>query len=151
MSVVVSLRDIVTEMVEVGDDQTAFLNRRTGELLSLSDEQRYLLENGHPSRLPDEQRRLQEALETGDLLELPSAFERHEYSIVDRFCHSIKDGDVRDQLLAAIRGKRAFRDFTAAVRGFSLEGAWVSFRDQAFEEIALSWLEANGIAYDKAA
>jgi hypothetical protein len=151
MSVVVSLRDIVNEMVEVGDDHTAFLNRRTGEVLSVSDEQRYLLENSHTSTLPDEQRELQEVLESGDLLELPSAFERHEYSVVEQFCHSIREAETQDELLAAIRGKRAFRDFTAAVRRVGLEGAWVHFRDRAFEEIALGWLEENDIACDRAA
>ncbi|MHC4218103.1 MAG: UPF0158 family protein [Planctomycetota bacterium] len=151
MSVMVSLRDVVNEMAEVSDDQTAFLNRRTGELISLNDEQRYVLENGRADDAPDGQRELREVLQAGDLLELPSAFEHHEYSIVERFCHTVKDAEQQDQLLTAIRGKRAFRDFKAAIITFGLADAWRHYRDHAFEAIAADWLAQNDIAYDKAA
>jgi hypothetical protein len=151
MSLVVSLRDVVNEMAEVGEDQTAFLNRRTGELISLTDEQRYVLENGRADDAPEEQRELREVLQSGDLLELPSAFEHHQYSMVERFCHSVRDPGQRDQLLAVIRGKRAFRDFKVAIARYGLQEAWRHCRDQAFEQIAVSWLEKNSIAYEKAA
>ena len=151
MCVVVSLGDIVNEMTEISADETAFLNRRTGEVLSLNDEQRYLLENSLAAFLSDEERALQEVLESGDLLELPSTFEHHQYSIVEQFCHTIKNEDHRDELLGAIRGKRAFRDFTAIIRRTGLEGDWLHFRDRAFEEIALAWLDANSVAYKRAA
>ncbi|MHC4775724.1 MAG: UPF0158 family protein [Planctomycetota bacterium] len=151
MCVVVSLGDIVNEMTEIGADETAFLNRRTGELLSLNDEQRYLLENSRAGVLSDEERALQEALESGDLMELPSTFEHHQYSIVEQFCRSVNSDDHRDELLGAIRGKRAFRDFTVIIRRTGLEGDWLHFRDRAFEEIALAWLEANNVAYKRAA
>ena len=151
MSFVVSLRDVINEMAEVGDDQTAFLNRRTGELISLTDEQRYVLENGRAGDALECQRELRDVIQSGDLLELPSAFEHHEYSIMDRFCHSIRDPDQREQLLAALRGKRAFRDFKTTVARIGLEGAWIYFRNRAYEEIAIDWLQRYDIAYDRAA
>ena len=151
MSVVVSLRDVVNEMVEAGEDQSAFVNRRTGEVVSLTDEERYQLENVRAEDVPEAQRELQEALRAGDLLELPSAFEHHQYSIVERFCHSIKEGDHQEQLLKAIHGKRAFRDFTALVRATGLEAAWTHFRDQAFEELAIAWLATNDLVHERAA
>jgi len=151
MSFMVSLRDVVNEMAETSDDQTAFLNRRTGELISLTDEQRYLLENGRAADAPEVQRELREVLQAGDLLELPSSFEHHEYSIVEQFCRSIKDPDHQEQLLAAIRGKRAFRDFKAIIATLGLEGAWMHFRNRAYEGIAIAWLQQNDIAYDQAA
>ncbi|MHC5007445.1 MAG: UPF0158 family protein [Planctomycetota bacterium] len=151
MSFMVSLRDVVNEMAETSDDQTAFLNRRTGELISLTDEQRYVLENGRAADAPECQRELQQVLQAGDLLELPSSFEHHEYSIVEQFCRSIKDPDQQEQLLAAIRGKRAFRDFKALIATLALEGAWTHFRNRAYEAIAIAWLQQNDIAYDQAA
>lgn len=151
MSVVVSLRDVVNEMVEAGADQTAFVNRRTGEVLTLTDEERYRLENVRAEDVPEAQREVHEALRSGDLLELPPAFEHHEYSIVERFCLSIKDGQHRERLLRAIRGKRAFRDFTNLVRRFDLDGAWAHFREQAFEDIAVDWLARNDLLHDRAA
>jgi hypothetical protein len=151
MSFVVSIRDVVNEMAETGDDQTSFLNRRTGELISLTDEQRYVLENGRAADAPECQRELREVLQAGDLLELPSSFEHHEYSIVEQFCHSIKDPDQQEQLLAAIHGKRAFRDFKVTIATLGLEAAWVRFRNRAYEEIAVAWLQQNDIAFDQAA
>ena len=151
MSFVVSLRDVINEMAETGDDQTAFLNRRTGELISLTDEQRYVLENGRAADAPECQRELRDVLAAGDLLELPSTFEHHEYSIVEQFCHSIKDPDHQEQLLLAIRGKRAFRDFKAILATLGLDGAWAHFRNRAYEGIAITWLQQNDIAYEQAA
>jgi hypothetical protein len=151
MSFMVSLRDVVNEMAETSDEQTAFLNRRTGELITLTDEQRYVLENARAADAPECQRELRQVLQAGDLLELPSPFEHHEYTIVEQFCRSIKDPDHQEQLLAAIRGKRAFRDFKAIIATLGLEGAWTHFRNQAYEAIALAWLQQNDIAYDQAA
>ena len=151
MPFVVSLRDVINEMADIGDDQTAFLNRRTGELVSLTDEQRYVLENGRAADAPECQRDLQKVLQTGDLLELPSSFEHHEYSVVEQFCHSIKDPDHQERLLAAIHGKRAFRDFKAIIASLGLDGAWAHFRNRAYEELAVAWLQQNEIAYDQAA
>jgi hypothetical protein len=152
MSVMVSLRDVINEMAEVGDDQTAYLNRRTGEPLTLSDEQRYVMENGHPAAdLSDGQRQLREAHESGDLLELPAAFEHHLYSIVERFCQSVRDPDHRAELLRAIRSKRALRDFNEALRRLGIQQQWIGFRNRGLEEIAIHWLDANGIAYNRAA
>jgi hypothetical protein len=151
MSVVVSLRDVVNEMVEAGEDQSAFVNGRTGEVITLTDEERYLLENVRAEDVPEERRELQEALRAGDLLELPSAFEHHQYSIVERFCHSLSHGDHRDLLLKAIHGKRAFRDFTNLVRQFGLDAAWAHFREQAYEELAIDWLARHDMVHDRAA
>lgn len=151
MSVVVSLRDVVNEMVEAGENQSAFVNRRNGEVISLTDEERFELENVRVEDVPEAQRELQEALRAGDLLELPSAFEHHQYSIVERFCHSIKDGDHQEQLLKAIHGKRAFRDFTNLVRQLGLDAAWAHFREQAYEELAIDWLAKHDLVHDRAA
>jgi hypothetical protein len=151
MPVVVSLREVVSEMVEAGEGQRAFVSRRTGEVISLTDDELDMLENVRAEYVPEAKRDLQEVLRAGDLLELPSPFEHHQYSIVEQFCHAVKDGDHRDQLLQAIRGKRAFRDFSALVRHLGLHDAWARFRDQAFEEIAVDWLVKHDLVHDRAA
>ena len=48
MSNAVSLRELVNEMTETSERHTAFLNRNTGELLTLDELQRGILESGHP-------------------------------------------------------------------------------------------------------
>ncbi|MHC4107763.1 MAG: hypothetical protein ACYSTY_06745, partial [Planctomycetota bacterium] len=152
--VVISVHDIVDEMVETDGECSAFLNRITGELVTLTEDVRDALENGEPSEdLPAaEQERLTAfrcLLQSGELLELPSSFETQEYSIRQRFCQSLPENEQRQRLLSALDGPTAFRSFDKLVRKLGLRDAWSGYRDRAFEEIAVAWLESNQIAYDR--
>ncbi len=152
MAVVVSLVEMISEMAEVVDNHTAFLNRKTGELLTMNDQQRALFENSQQVHdLSDGQHAVREAMESGDLLELPGKFEHHEYSIVERFCESINEPRQKRKLLKAIRGKRAFRDFQKVLGKLGIEQRWLGFRNRELEELAVAWLDQNEIAYNKAA
>ena len=152
MAVVVSLVEMISEMAEVMDNHTAFLNRTTGELLTMNDQQRALFENSQPVHdLSDGQHAVREAMESGDLLELPSKFEHHEYSIVERFCESINEPRHKRKLKKAVRGKRAFRDFQKVLGKLGIQERWIGFRNRELEELAVDWLDRNDIAYKKAA
>ena len=152
MSVVVSLREIINEMAEKADDQTAFLNRKTGELVTIDERRRSLFENSQPiHELSEGEHLIREAMEAGDLLELPNSFEHHEYTIIERFCQTVNDPVHRKKLTKAIKGKRAFRDFQTLVRKLGLRERWVGFRNRELEAIATRWLDRNEIAYDAAA
>jgi hypothetical protein len=87
------------------------------------------------------------ALESDDFLALPDKFEIHEWAIMERFANSQVDEARRDELLDAIHGAGAFRSFRSAVRRLRFEQEWFSFRQSAFEGIALRWLEAHGISF----
>ncbi len=155
-SVVVSLRDIVNEMVEINDDHTAYLNRKTGELVALADEVRELLEQDRsPDVLPQDKRwmisKARAIVDTDDFIELPPRFEIHEYSLVERFCDGVQDPDQRQQLKTALEGPRAFRSFSEAVGRLGIEQEWFRFRDQAFEDLAIGWLDEHQIAYEESA
>ncbi len=152
--VVISLGDIVNEMVETDRECSAFLNRITGELISLTEDVRDALEDGEPSEdlSAAEQERLTAfrcLLQSGELLELPSSFETQEYSIRERFSQSLPENKHREQLLSALDGPTAFRSFNELVKRHGLRDAWSGYRDRAFEEIAVAWLESNKIAYDR--
>ncbi len=150
MTVVVSVADIVSEMVETSDDQITLLNRRTGELFTVTEEQRSAVDNEHPvGDLTEFERQLREADRNGDIVELPTKFEHHEYSVVERFCYSVQDRDHRDKLLKAIQGNRAFRDFHQAIQMLGRKDQWCSFRDRVFEAIAIGWLEKHQIPHDR--
>jgi hypothetical protein len=152
MSNAVSLRELVNEMTETSERHTAFLNRNTGELLTLDELQRGILDSGHPDHgLTDWQRELQVGLESGDVVELPGAFEQKQYAAIERFCEETKDQGHKEKLLKAIRGKQAFSDFHLTIRKLGIEDHWIGFRQRVFEEIAIAWLEENNITYDRAA
>ena len=154
MAVVVSLRDVVNEMDVMSDEFHAYLNKVTGELVTITDEEINAIENNDDwSEYPEWQHEAlataKHVLDSEDYLPLPSKFDIHEYAIMERFCYSIDDPELSDELVYQIRGSGAFRRFKDAIRRHGIEDEWYQFRDQALEEIAIEWLESNGIAYTK--
>ena len=148
----VSLREIINEMAEVGDNHTAFLNRKTGELFTMNEHQRALFENAMASHdLSDGQHKVREAMDAGDLVELPSTFEHREFSTIEQFCDSVHDAKHKKKLLKAIRGKTAVASFRKIIRKLGIEQQWTGFRNHQLEQIAIDWLNSNDIRFDKAA
>jgi len=152
MSFEVSLRDIVNEMTEISDRHTAFLNRRTGELITMNDSTRALLDAAaSDNQLNEEQRGLLAMMHEGELIELPGKYEQRLFTIVEQFCETVRDPDHRERLRKAIRGKRAFREFKKTVKELGLRDRWTGYRNHAFEELAIDWLQRHGIAFRSAA
>ncbi len=148
----VSLRDVVEHMDLPNDAWTAYVNRRTGEFLTVTDEDQRLVEAGEdPGDLPEWQRetlpKVQEALGSDDWLALPGKFEIHEYRIMERFSEGVADAGIRGTLLQAIRGRGAFRRFKEAIHESGVAEAWYAYRQQALEGIAIEWLQSQGVAY----
>jgi hypothetical protein len=150
MGVVVSLKDVVDAMDLPNSDWTSYLNPKTGEIVTVTDEDRGLVEDEDldEATLPEWQReslpRVRAALESGDFLSLPDKFEIHEWAIMERFSSSQVREARRDELLDAIHGSGAFRSFRSVVRRLRM---WFSFRQSAFEGIAIGWLQAHGISF----
>jgi hypothetical protein len=88
-----------------------------------------------------------EILETDHYLPLPTKFDIHEYSIMERFCLAVDDDALRDDLCDAIRGRGAFRRFKDRVQVYGLAEAWYRYRDAALREIAVAWCDEHGIPY----
>jgi hypothetical protein len=150
----VSLQDVVAQMDLLNDESTAYLNRRTGELVTVTDEEQRLVEGEEdPDNLPDWQSenlpKVREVLGSDEFLALPDKFEIHEYRIMERFTLEREDTGLRDELLQAIRGRGAFRRFKEVIHERGVAGDWYTYREQALEDIATEWLEANGIAYGR--
>jgi hypothetical protein len=154
MAVIVSLRDVLDHMEMVSDESRAYINPKTGELIALTDEELALGEDPEEAaEAPQWQKDLlpkaREVLQSEDFLPLPGEFEIHEWSIMERFADSLSDVAVKDELLNAIHGRGAFRRFKDAVRRLGRADEWYRFRDAALEEIAIEFLEAHGIAYQR--
>ena len=112
----VKLSDLIEGMDFQSDEQSSFLNLTTGEVVSITDEELRAAEEDAPLEdFPDWQhdaiRFARDIVETDHYLPLPDRFEIHEYSIMERFCLSVDDDDMRDDLCEAIRGRGAFRRF----------------------------------------
>src|SRR5439155_24800521 len=116
MKVQVKLKDIIEGMDFQSDEQSSFLNLTTGEVVSITDEELRAAENDEPLEdFPEWQhdalRIARDIVETDHYLPLPDQFEMHEYQIMERFCLSVDNEDMRDDLCDAIHGRVAFRRF----------------------------------------
>ena len=172
MPLPVKLRDVVMEMEMQSDEHRAYINRQTGELVTVSDEERRAVER-HQNLADDEdldddgetedsedsdwddlpawQRegmpKVQEVLESDDYLVLPDQFAIHEWSIMEQFSESVDDDRWRDELLTAIHGSGAFRYFKDTIHRLGIQKDWYAFRDEALSEIARDFLEAHEIPF----
>jgi Uncharacterised protein family (UPF0158) len=152
MAVQVKLKDIIEGMDFLSDEGSSFLNLTTGEVVAITDEELRAAENDAPLEdFPEWQhdaiRMAKDIVETDRYLPLPDRFEIHEYSIMERFCLSVDDDDIRDDLCDAIRGRGAFRRFKDRVQAYGIAEAWYRYRDAALRENAMAWCEEHGIPY----
>lgn len=136
------------------DGASQYLNTRTGEIVMVSDEELSAAEEGDDLEdYPDWQ---QESIEMArrivedtadEFIELPTQFEIHEYSIMEKFCLSVADPEISDALYYAIKGRGAFRRFKDGIYRYGLEEDWYRYRDEALKKIAIAWCEQNNIPY----
>ena len=80
---------------------------------------------------------------------LPSKFDIHEYSIMEKFISDLPNGSTRDELAGCIHGKGAFRRFKSSIRYYGIEQDWYDYRAGAYRIIAVEWCEANGFEYSE--
>lgn len=152
MPLPVHLYAVVDELEAVDGEWRAYINRKTGELASFSlDLERSIENEEDPPSRPDWERELRQdcerVLNDPDFILLPSKFDIHEWSIMERFCLSLDDEAVRDRLLDAIHGRGAFRMFKDLIHRQGIQDDWYRYRDGALKKIAADFLEAEGIPY----
>jgi hypothetical protein len=68
---------------------------------------------------------------------------------MERFCSSIENERLSNELLNQIRGSGAFRRFKDTIHRHGIADDWYRFRQAALEEIAIEWLEAHDIPYTR--
>ena len=154
MKAIVSIKDVVNEMDGLSDEHSSFLNRYTGELVTLSmDELSIAEENDNIDEYPEWQREMimkaKEVISSDDYLPLPGKFDINGYHIMEEFCRWVGNDKIRGILLDKIIGRGSFSRFKDAIRMNGIEDEWYLFRQEALEKIAINWLEVNKILYTK--
>ena len=152
MTVPVKLSDIVEGLEFQSDEHFSYLNMITGEVVSVTTEELRAAEEDEsledfPAWQHDALRIAGEILETDHYLPLPTKFAIHAYHIMERFCFSVEDADIRDDLCDAIRGRGAFRRFKDRIQAYRIAEAWYRYRDAALRDIAIAWCEEHGLRY----
>ena len=151
----VSLNDIVQEMQIISDTMTVYFQRSTGKFIMVTDEYIYAAESD--AQLDDrpewEQKVIRETAEflaredDGDNVPLPSRCDIHEYAIMERYCSTVDNRKIANELFRSISGKRAFRRFKDALHMHGIEKSWYAYKDGVYKEIAREWCEEHGISW----
>jgi hypothetical protein len=154
----VKLSAIVDALDMQSDETHAFLDKQTGEVVVLSDEELRAAEDGDDlDDYPEWQRenveraKAVQADEGGDggrFLPLPDRFEINEWDMMRDFAAGLENEDHAEALLNAIHGRGAFRYFKDRVHELGLADAWYTFRDGQYRQAALDWCEVHGIEAD---
>ncbi len=150
----ISLKSVAEEIGMLpSDDCTAYLNRRTGELYTVTADDQAALDDPDDPLLPDWQRdallKTREVTGSADWVVLPSKFDLHEHAIMKRFCLGLKGDRQRETLLDVIHRKGAFRRFKDLAHRYGIQQQWYDFRDREMQRLVADWLETKGIAYER--
>ena len=153
MALPVKLRDVVDAMNTPVDGWMAYINRRTGEVVSFSEDNVAFHDDNNDDVLPDWQAesatKAKEVEASDDFVQLPDKFNIHEYAIMERFCYTLDDDVLRQGLLDTIKGSGAFRRFKSMIRRRGIEQAWWTYRDAAIKKIATDFLEMENIPFQR--
>ena len=124
---------LVYDAIETADDTwKQYLDIEKMEIVSLP-------EAPFMGEYDEEDQELADMIEEGwhtRFFGLPTRFDIHEYSIMERFIWDLPEGRIQDSLEHAIRGRGAFRRFKDAVRRFGIEQQWYDFQEKKYYEIA---------------
>lgn len=124
MKPTVSLKDVVDTMDIVSDEMASFLNTKTGELVTLTDEIMSMAEDeddnidDFPQWEQEMVTKAKEVQNTDDYLQLPA----------EDFCYSVEHDKIKRDLLYAIDGRGAFRRFKETIRFHGIEKDWYRLR-----------------------
>jgi uncharacterized protein UPF0158 len=151
MSTTVRLNDIVEALEMQFDESPSYLDLDTGQVVTVSEDLLHEAQEGGDQEpdLPDWQKDEWEIakriISTDRFRELPTKFDVHEWRIMQEFSRSVEPDGIREDLLRAIHGAGAFRNFKDAVRRHRIESSWFAFRTEALRQIAVKWCEENEI------
>jgi hypothetical protein len=154
MPATVRLNDIIEALGMQFDESSSFLDRDTAQVETVShDLLREAEESGDeepdlPAWQKQEWEIAKRIVSTDHYQKLPTKFEVHEWAIMQDFSRSVGSDRIREDLLHAIHGAGAFRNFKDALRRHLIEPAWFAFRAEALRQIALNWCEENHIVWE---
>ena len=149
MPLPVKLQDVIEAIEPLSEEWNARINSTTGEIVCYTEEEA-MMAGSEGERLPawfvELAPKVREASTSEAFLELPGPFEFHEYSVMEDFASSLP-APARSRVLAAMRGRGAFRGFKHAVDREGVRDQWFAWRDEALRALAIDFLDAEGIPY----
>jgi hypothetical protein len=150
---IVSLKEIAEELDNLMHGMTAYINRDTGEVFTMSEEDFDMIEDEDfdEEDIPDWQKedipKMKEIVAERGWVALPDKSDIDEWQIMKRFIYSLDKEELREQLFQAIRRKGAFRNFRDAIQQLQLDNQWHEFKHLELQQIAAEALKEANIPF----
>jgi len=149
----IKLSTLIDEFSTQSEMIHSYLDKETGEIYFISEDDRFALEHEEfepPEWQKKHLERIKPLLDDPDpkrYICLPSEFDFHEYSVMEKFIASLSSTKVRESLWNAIKGRGAFRRFKDGINRFGITDQWYRYRDRAIEQFIIEWCEIEDIPY----
>ena len=146
------LRDVVLVMDVPPGTWTAYLNRWTYELVTISKGDLDMTDLGEENAdlmqyHRQEVAKARQVVVSEDFLKLPGSLDIGEDGMMERFSSVVQDRTLGDALKQALRGRDSLTRFKDVLQEHGMIPVWYAFRERALEDLAAGWLDAHGIAY----
>lgn len=149
----VKLADLINAIEFNSELSESFINIKTGDICSISDESLRIAEDnkqGYPDWMQEDIETAKHYLNNpDDYTALPSQHDADEYQMMEDFALGLENEKTKEQLLISLSGKGAFRRFKDNVLLLEIENEWYKFRDERYKQFALDWCEENEIALEQ--
>ncbi len=150
----VKLQQIVEHLEAASDEMVSYINRANGELVMIDIESSSLAGDDcddNPEHVPEWQMDLvadaKRVRADKNFTTLPDQYDINEYEIMERFCLSLDNEGMRNDLLAALKGLGAFARFKAFIHAENIHEDWFAFKRTSLQQIAIEFLESENIPY----
>jgi len=148
------IEDVVEQLEFASESNKSFFNKKTGEIHLIPEEvERYAEQNIEDDDLiPEWEKEIIPIVKDiqqkpDDYIQFPDQFYVNEYSIMERFCLTLDDEELRDEMYSSIKGSGAFQRFKNNIHNHGIDNDWHKYKDEALKEIAIEWCEENNIEY----
>ena len=147
----VELSSIVDGIEFQTDESQSYLNKLSGEVLTITDEEMDIVVSKkgasyYPEWMQEAINKVKEYIDDQDnYLALPTKYDFNEYRVMENFILTISVEEQKDEMYSLIKGKGAFSKFRRGLDRFSLTDKWYAFRNKNFNTLAKNWCEDNGI------
>ena len=149
---IIKLSDIVDAMQIQSETMTHYLNKKTGKIVLISQEDADAAENDEimeefPEWQQEDIKLAREVWGSNHYILLPTKFDIHEYDLIVNFCLSIRNKKVSRSLYDLTRGRGAFKRFYDGICHYNVEEDWYEYKNAAYREIAKRWCSENKIEF----
>lgn len=152
----VKLDDLVGEIELQIDNTFSYIHTRTGEVITLSEEEIRAVEDEKPiERFPAWQRgNIEKAIEILEdeeeiYLDFTLRNECDEYEIMEKFIWTIRDEEIRDDLYNAIQGRGAYRRFKDGIIEHGVDKQWYTYKEKRIKEQVMEWCKEHDLAVEE--